>query len=179
VIKQDTLRPSDLAVVLSLSILRDGAKVTLSQLGKILGLSSSTTFEAVQRLQRAGLLRPGTREPNRHALRNFLEHGVRHAFPPALGREVRGVPTAHAGPELSQQFDSVRPLVWPDPNRSVRGTALTPLFPQATNLPERAPAIYNALTLVDALRVGRARERSAAMAALGRMLETGSQRLNG
>lgn len=177
--KQDTLRPADLAVAVSIAVSPMASQHTFAQLGETLGVSTSSAFEAVQRLQRAGLLRPGTREPNRHALRNFLAHGVRCAFPPLLGREVRGVPTAHAGPELSTQFDSAMPFVWPDPQGSARGTALTPLFPQATALPERAPAIYNALTLVDALRVGQARERNAALAALDRLMAAGDAGFDG
>jgi DNA-binding Lrp family transcriptional regulator len=177
--KQDTLKPVDLVVALALAIAPEGTGSTFSQLGQIVGVSSSTAFEAVQRLQRAGLLRPGTRDPNRHALRNFLEYGVRHAFPPSLGPEARGVATAYSGPELSAQFDIAKPIVWPDRGRSVHGTALTPLFPQATSLPERAPDLYNALTLVDALRVGRARERTAAMEALDRLLKANPEAPNG
>ena len=60
--------------------------------------------------------------------------------------------------------------MWPEARGSVRGTSLTPLYPKATALPEREPEVYNALTLVDALRVGQARERTAALAALDAML---------
>jgi hypothetical protein len=55
----------------------------------------------------------------------------------------------------------------------VRGTSLAPLYPAATTLPERAPEVYRLLTLVDAVRVGRARERGAALAAIDRRLSTG------
>jgi hypothetical protein len=164
--KQDTLKPLDLAVVFTLA-LRDGASTaTFSQLGTVLGLSSSTVFESVKRLQTAGLVQPGSHEPNRSALLSFVEHGVRHVFPPTLGQEVRGVPTAHAGPALRHMFDAERALVWPDVDGPMRGTAMTPLYPNATGLPKRAPEVYEALTLVDALRVGQARERKAAVNAL-------------
>jgi hypothetical protein len=103
-------------------------------------------------------------------LRNFLVHGVKIAFPPVLGRELRGVPTAHSGPLLREQFDSSKAIVWPDVHASSRGTSLAPLYPKATELPERAPAVYSALTLVDALRVGQARERSAAVTAIDQLL---------
>jgi len=168
--KQDTLKPVDLAVVITLAIKGDAPSATYSELGHALGVSSSTTFEAVKRLQSSGLLRPGTREPNIRELRNFLAHGARHAFPPVLGREARGVPTAHAGPPLKALFDSAKPVVWPEAHGSVRGTGLTPLYPKATELPDREPAVYCALTLVDAVRVGQARERNAALAALDKVL---------
>lgn len=172
--KQDTLRPVDLAVALALVTMRGASPTTYSKLGHALGVSSSTTFSAVQRLQSTGLVRPGTRQPNRRELRNFLVHGVKHAFPPVLGRELRGVPTAHSGPVLKKLFDTTQPVVWPHAQGRMRGTSLTPLYPNATELPDRAPDIYNLLTLVDALRVGQARERQAALAALDRVLGNGN-----
>jgi hypothetical protein len=174
-IKQDTLKPIDLVVAMALAIKRDVPPATYGQLGLTLGVSSSTTFEAVRRLQGTGLLRPGSRIPNIQELRNFLVHGVKHAFPARLGREMRGVPTAHAGPALKKLFDTTNPVVWPDAEGTVRGTSLTPLYPNATELPRRAPEIYDLLTLVDALRVGQARERKAALAAIDQAFEAGSE----
>ena len=175
-LKQESLKPVDVAVVLSLAIKGGHASATYSELGNTLGVSSSTTHESVDRLQKSGLLRPGTREPNLHELRNFLVHGVRHAFPPSLGREAKGVPTAHSGPPLSELFESAKPVVWPDVRGGARGTSLAPLYPNATQLPERAPELYVALTLVDALRVGQARERNAALSALDQVLGLGDAR---
>jgi len=168
--KQDSIRPVDLVVALALAVPKGARSATYAELARRLGVSSSTAFEAVRRLQSSGLVRPGTREPNLHELRSFLEHGARHAFPPVLGREARGVPTAHGGPALKGLFDTERPLVWPEARGSVRGMSLTPLYPRATALAEREPDVYNTLTLVDALRVGQARERAAALAALDALL---------
>lgn len=165
-VKQDTMRPVDLAVVLALAVESDLTHATFSQIGETLGVSASTAFAAVKRLQVTGLLRPGSHEPNRRELLNFLEHGAKHAFPAVMGREVRGVPTAHSGPALSGMIEDVAPVVWPDPEGTARGTGIAPLYPNATQLPERSPKLYAALTLVDAMRVGQARERNAARSAL-------------
>jgi DNA-binding transcriptional ArsR family regulator len=168
--KQETLKPHDLAVVLALAVRKDAPMATFSQLGAILGLSPSTVCEALQRLKGAGLVRPGTREPNRRALREFVEHGARYAFPPSFGGEVRGVPTAHSGPSLRHEFDGGDEVVWPDGKGQMHGRALAPLYPNAVSLPSRAPEVYEALTLVDAIRGGRARERNAAVMALHELL---------
>ena len=168
--KQDALRPVDLVIALALAVHKDAPRATFSQLGATLGLSQSTVHEAVQTLLLAGLVRPGTREPNRSALQEFVEHGARYAFPPTFGGEVRGVPTAHSGPALRDQFDAGVALVWPDVEGPVRGRALAPLYPQATSLPRLAPDVYNVLTLLDAVRAGRVRERKAALAALHALL---------
>lgn len=164
------LRPVDLVVALSLARNRDGKARTFSQHGADLGLSASTVHQALQRLRAAGLVRPGTREPNLRALRDFLAHGVKYAYPAVLGREMRGVPTAHSGPALRDMFDDAHPLVWPDADGPSRGTAMAPLYPNAVSLPKTDPALYDVLTLVDALRVGQARERNAALAMLSKVL---------
>lgn len=163
--EQDTIRPHDVAVALSLLQDEDG-RPTYAELGALLSLSPSTVHQSVQRMQGSGLLRPGTRMPNRRALSEFLTHGVRYAFPPILGRQAVGVPTAHSGPVLGGQFDAEDALVWPDVRGSVQGTSLTPLYPGATSLPDRAPEVYRLMTLVDAIRAGRARERGNAIAEL-------------
>lgn len=170
--KQDTLRPLDVAVVLGLAASAGSTIPTYLALGERLVLSASTVHQTVQRLQAAGLLHPESRTPNRLALLEFLTHGVRYCFPPSLGAEVLGVPTAHSGPGLSALFDASDAIVWPDSRGTVRGRSLTPLYPGATALPERAPEVYRMLSLVDGIRVGRARERSAAVAELGRALSS-------
>ena len=168
--RQDALKPHDIAVVIALAVNGDDPSMaTFSEIGHTLGLSASTAHESVSRLQRAGLLRPGSRSPNLYELRNFLVHGVRAAFPPSLGQNARGVPTAYSGPPLTQLLDSTTVMVWPQPSGISKGISLTPLYPRAVELPHRAPRVYDALTLVDALRVGQARERKAAISALDKV----------
>lgn len=174
IVKQAALKPFDVAVALLLALGgREQSPSAYSVLGDALGLSASTAHQSVARLQAAGLLLADSRQANVEALRNFLVHGVRYAFPPSVGSEVKGVPTAHAGPVLRMMFDADKPFVWPDIHGTARGTSLAPLYPKAIELPKRAPQVYAALTLVDAIRAGQARERNAAVAALDDMLAHG------
>ncbi len=53
-------------------------------------------------------------------------------------------------------------MVWPSHEGTVRGASLAPLCPSATSFPESNPEFYALLGLVDALRVGRVRERAIA-----------------
>lgn len=155
--KQVTLRPLDVPVALRLAE-KPGA--TFQELQEDLGISASTAHDSVGRLRAAGLLYPHERKVNRSALLEFLEHGVRYAFPGIIteGR-LRGVPTAHAAPVLASEIVFVGALVWPDPDGDAVGEALQPLYEQAVELPQRCRSVYDSLALVDALRVGRARER--------------------
>ena len=136
-------------------------------LSQELGVSVSKAFGAVGRLTKAGLMLPQGRRVDRLALLEFLEHGMRYVFPAEPGQIKRGVPTAHSGPILSREIDDGGEVyVWPAPNGSARGREILPLVPKASELPTRSPNAYEALSLVDALRVGRARERKLASRAL-------------
>jgi hypothetical protein len=53
----------------------------------------------------------------------------------------------------------------------MRGESLVPLYDGAPQLASTAPELYELLTLVDAIRVGRARERKMATEALDARLK--------
>jgi hypothetical protein len=54
------------------------------------------------------------------------------------------------------------PPVWPDPEGSVQGVAVEPLYGSVPRAARQDPELYALLALVDALRIGRARERGIA-----------------
>jgi hypothetical protein len=141
---------------------------TYERIAELLAISTSTAHAAVSRLRRAGILMPDTaKQLNRLALLEFLEHGIRYAFPATPGPERLGVPTAHSAPPLAALLDdSGEAYVWPSRAGTVRGRAIEPLVPNADTIAERSPALYETLALVDALRGGRARERELASRAL-------------
>ncbi|MGQ0640428.1 MAG: MarR family transcriptional regulator [Gemmatimonadaceae bacterium] len=132
-------------------------------------MSASTAHGSVERLQVAGLLRPDSREVNRHYLLEFLEHGVKYAFPAALRSRAKGIGTAHSGPALSKEIIADDAIVWPDAHGNVVGQAIPPLW-ETADLPNKCPFVYDLLTLVDAVRIGRARERSKAVELLRQRL---------
>jgi hypothetical protein len=163
----DPLKPVDLVVALRLA---EAPEAKYEQLRADLGISTSWAHAAVGRLQAAGLLRPDSRTVNGLALREFLEHGLRYAFPAHLGPEARGIPTAHSGPPLAARVVAEDSVVWPSASGSAVGHEIAPLYDRAPELPQRCPSLYENLTLVDALRVGRARERKLAAEELERRL---------
>jgi hypothetical protein len=157
------LKPQDVVVVLKLSV-TDDPKVSYSSLAASLGMSPSEVHAAVQRATHAGLLRPGSRQPNRTALMEFLVHGLKYAFPADRSSVTRGMPTAHAAPPLVTKIvqGDEPPPVWPDAQGTVRGEALYPLYDSVPIAARNDHKLYECLALVDALRSGRARERKLA-----------------
>jgi hypothetical protein len=150
-------------VVLAIRLLKPAG--TLAELADELRVVPSQVHASVKRLEIAGLVRPGTRSTNRHALQEFIEHGIRYAFPAQAGRPARGIPTAHSAPLLAEHIDSADAFVWPAANvpGCVSGLSITPLYTNAPALAKSSPEMYRAVSLVDAFRVGGARERAIAL----------------
>jgi hypothetical protein len=155
------LKPQDLFVTLKLVSAGAGAP-SYSNLAHDLSMSPSQVHSAVGRAMAAGLLGPD-RLPRRAALLDFILHGVPVAFYPERGGVTRGMPTAYAAPPLAEQIggDDLPP-VWPDPDGTVRGESLEPLHHSAPRAARADPQFYELLALVDAIRIGRARERKLA-----------------
>ena len=168
--RQWVLKPQDLVVALKLYLL--GAEPwSYASLASSMHLSGFETHAAVQRLLAARLAVEvdGRIRPVVASLRAFLVRGAPYAYPPVRGVVTIGVPTAHAAPPLlggSPIADDLPP-VWPDPEGSIRGQALLPLYPGAVRAALEDSALYAMLALFDALRGGQARERELA----GRLLE--------
>ena len=158
--RPQVLKPQDIAVALKLALAPDAS---YAKLGADLGISQSTAHESVERLQDAGLLRPESRRVNRHSLLEFVEHGLRYVFPARPERKTRGVPTAYSSPAMANEIIADDAIVWPDPRGTVTGLSIPPLIDRARELPARCPDLYELLTLVDAIRIGRVRERSKAV----------------
>jgi hypothetical protein len=165
--KQQTLRPSDIVIACQLTITND---MPFARLASETGISVGECHNAVRRLGAASLLNPVARRPASEILVRFLVNGVPYAFPAQVGAAVIGVPTALSAPVFSAHVTAEDPYVWPDLDGTMQGLALTPLFARAAELPSRNPELYDLLAIVDALRVGQVREKKLAEELLQRRL---------
>lgn len=165
------LKPQDVVVLLKLAAHPDLAW-TYPRLAVELAMSPSEVHASIKRAAHAGLFHDVSRAPNKRALLEFLVHGLRYVFPPERGAVTRGLPTAHSAPPLRDHFadESAMPVVWSDPEGTVRGEELEPLYPSVPRAARADEALYELLALVDAVRAGRARERELAVAALRKRL---------
>jgi len=152
-------KSQDVLVALKLAV--KGSRETYATLGQSLGMSASEVHAAVRRLIEARLLDPETEGIRHEPLRNFLVHGVPYAFPVRPGEVTRGMPTAWAAPVMSRKLAHSEqiPPIWPDPEGKVQGSAIEPLYPSVPGAARLDPELYDMLALVDALRIGRTRER--------------------
>jgi hypothetical protein len=162
---QITLKPQDLMVLLKLLAVGERDN-TYSSLSNALGMSASEVHASIGRAKSAHLLNVENDQliVVRAALKEFLIHGAKYAFPTILGPPARGIPTAYAAPPLialvTQPSDL--PPVWPDAEGNRRGVTFYPLYPTAPLAARKDRVLYEFLALFDALRSGAARERQLA-----------------
>lgn len=153
------LKPQDIAVALQLALTPG---LTYAALAAATGISQGEVHNAVRRLRSARLVRADATQVTSPALLEFLSAGVPYAFPAEAGAETRGVPTSHAAGVLGQGFSTADPLVWPSIDGRVRGASVIPLYDGAAATATQNTALYQLLALVDAVRLGRTRERTRA-----------------
>lgn len=154
------LLPQDIVVALKIAL--SGERFTYAELVRALDMSASQVHSAVDRCNDAGLLFKDFMRANPDAMLELLRHGVKYVYPPELLPPQRGIPTAHSAPPLSDYVQSEEHIVWPDPEGKVRGVGLAPIHKSAPIAARRDEKLYQALALVDAIRIGRARERKLA-----------------
>jgi hypothetical protein len=164
------MKPQDVVVALKIAIV-GGSKRTFFSLAKDLALSASEVHASTKRCEQAGVVTTGHGDGlqvNKPALKEFLVHGARYAFPAVLGPMTRGMPTASAGPTLSKLLvaSPEGPLVWPFAQGEARGPSLSPLYPKVPEAAGRDPDLYDLLALLDAIRAGGARDREIASSEL-------------
>ncbi len=168
------MKAQDILIALKIQSLLDQAQnMTVRGLAADTGMSPSQVSLSCWRLECVGLLAPGDRRPVGTALFEFLVHGLKYVFPLKQGDVSRGMPTGYAAAPLRGEFlsskDDLVP-VWPDPEGTVRGIIVQPLYKSAPMAAKRDKRLYEYLVLVDAIRSGRARERNRAIEILSQRL---------
>ncbi|MBA4300021.1 MAG: hypothetical protein C0433_07965 [Cyclobacterium sp.] len=154
------MSPQDVVILVKLCLQK--GPISQMSLAKDLALSQSEISKSMARSRYAGLLFGEEQQVMRQGLLDFLIYGIRYAFPQQPGPIVRGVPTAHSAAPLESQISSDEPYVWPSAFGKVRGHGIAPLYPKAVDAALQDPQLHEVLSLIDALRVGRARERNLA-----------------
>jgi DNA-binding Lrp family transcriptional regulator len=158
------LTPSDIASLLYLHLYPAD---TYGAMAERLGISKSTAHGSVRRLLKNRLIHESSTAMARVAegsALDFLCFGVPYVFAPDTVPAARGVPTGlrSFAQNDADTMSGALSLVWPSRLGDGRGIGIAPLVPAAVELPARDPKLYRLLALVDALRIGDAREREVA-----------------
>ncbi len=156
------LQPRD--IVIALQLAHAGDAWTVRSLGDPIGVAPGSIHRGLERLASVGVYEPRGRSLNAAVLDELIRHGLRFVLGGGLGAETRGVPTAWGVAPLRERVSVSAPApVWPSPRGTERGPALTPIVDNAVALLDSAPKVATDLALVDAIRIGAARDRRLAM----------------
>lgn len=160
------LKPQDVVVALKLAA-GPNTHWTQLELARSLHLSASEVNHGLKRLAACHLYNARERRVVRASLQEFLLSGLRYVFPTELGLFGQGMPTSiGASTALSTKLvlGDEDYVVWPADRRlgRVRGRVIAPLYRNVPHAAAEDPVLHEYLALVDALRVGRARERALA-----------------
>lgn len=163
------MRPHDIVVLLKIAA--KGQQLWLMKdLSSELNISSGEISESLNRSWLAGLISNDKKELMKSALLEFLQYGFKYVYPQHPGALVRGVPTAFSASPLSEMIVSNEAVVWPYADGTVRGQAIIPLHPSVPKACLSDPKLHELLALADALRIGRAREKTLAIEELRKRL---------
>jgi hypothetical protein len=164
-------------VLVVLKIFAQGDKPwTQAELADQLGISRAEMSNALVRATTIGLL-DEARVPQRQAILEFLQFGLKYVFPPKRGGIGRGVLTAPCAAPLSGKLvvDSDDYFVWPSPEGSAKGQEIEPLYHSVPKAVKNDPELYELLVLVDAVRLGRPKELRLATEELKRRFRSESK----
>ncbi|MCP4343665.1 MAG: hypothetical protein GY799_33515 [Desulfobulbaceae bacterium] len=133
-------------------------------LSATLGVSKTEVHNSIKRSTSVGLvyLDRKTKHPraNKKILLNLIVHGIKYIFPAVVSTMMRGIPTSFSSPALEKHVETAGDLiyVWPDPRGKKMGQSVKPLFPTVPFAVRQDRILYEYLALIDAIRLGNARE---------------------
>jgi len=156
------MRPHDIVILLKIATLKDNPW-RAKDLAQSLNISASEVSESLHRSQLVQLLTADKKQLMRNNLLDFIEFGLRYVFPAEPGAIQRGMATAISGPPLNRHISAESAFVWPWANGQVRGQAIAPLHPGVPEACSHDDALYEMLTLIDAVRLNKSREKQAAI----------------
>ncbi|GAB4518946.1 MAG: hypothetical protein Tsb004_29770 [Allomuricauda sp.] len=156
------MKPQDVVVLAKLIALND-LDYTQMALAEMLYMSQSEISSSISRSTYAGLLMNKGKEVNRKLFFDFIKYGLAVVFPQHPGAIVRGTLTAHSAPPLDMEIVSEEKYVWPYAKGQSRGQSIIPLYPTVPKAAVLDNNLYELLALMDAVRVGRAREKNIAL----------------
>lgn len=164
------LEPLDLIVVLKMAAeAGTQERCSVRKLAEALDVPKSNVQRSLERLVAQSLVVVGPNGKRLHRLnaRDLFSHAVRWIAPARPGKVVLGLPTAHAAsPLVSQLPGDSDPVVIPLEEGPLRGRSVAPIHPSAPAAAKKDPKLHELLAIVDGIRIGGAREREVAAAAL-------------
>ena len=147
-------------------------RYSVRALGDALGISKSEINNSLQRSYASGIAindrNDGHAIANAKAVFEFIVYGLKYVFPVKPGALARGIATSFAAPVLQGKLMSAgeTDFVWPYAKGKDKGQSIEPLFKSVPEAALKDSFLYECMALVDAIRIGNAREAKVAIGEL-------------
>lgn len=148
------MRPQDIVILLKIVLFRNNNWL-MKDLSKQLNISGSEVSESLNRSLIGGLLQDDKRTVRREELLEFLVYGLKYVFPVVEGKLARGMATAYSAPILTDDFVTDNEYIWPVKGFSTKGISIKPLYRTVPDACKEDQELYELLSLVDAIRIGK------------------------
>lgn len=166
----DPLQPIDILVLLKMSVFEEDSG---HKLASELAIPQPAVQDSIARLEAVQLVMryEGKRHVNCILARGFLAHATRWIAPAVPGAVLRGFPTSHAARLMRTKFFAgSEPYVIavfsdeesPPAELLAEGPSVEPIHPAVPRAISRDERLRDLITIVDAFRVGTARDRKVA-----------------
>lgn len=169
------MKPQDIIILIKLNIWKQGRWKIVSLANSVL-LSQAETHAGVKRLIKSSLFDPVLEKVKKTEMEEFIIHGLSYCFPADFGPISRGIATAHSAFPLNKMIISSGSdsYVWPHAEGKIRGISIKPLYKTAPDAALLDSKLYEYLALIDALRIGKVREKEIAKSELIKLIKKGN-----
>jgi hypothetical protein len=163
------MRPQDIVILLKIVVLGN-KEWQFQDLARSLFISGAEVSESLNRSSYAGLIDTNRKKVAKIAFTVFLKYGLPYVFPQTPGPLSKGMATAHGHPLLKKQIVSSSIYVWPDFVGKDYGQAIEPLYPNQVKAAKVDEKLYEALAMIDVIRVGNMTEKKIAIDYLSNLI---------
>lgn len=169
------LKAQDTLLALKYWSLRQGGQQSgVRAIADAIGISAGEVSKGTKRLIASRLVveRDKNLFAEAGALLEWLCYGVRYAYPQEPAGYGRGMATSWNCPLLeSEMVPPVPPLVWLTPGGEVEGALIKPIHESVPFAASHDARLYQALSMLEAIRVGKPRELAIARDLLTRLVK--------
>ena len=153
------MKSQDILIALKI-VEKDSEDWRIIDIAYKLNISQSEVHEGINRLHDSEIMHR-RKHIVKSNLAEFIIHGVKYCFPAIPGMKSRGIPTSHSSEFLrnivrDKDQDTV---VWPYEEGESSGVSIPPLYSSVPYFVLEDPFMYEYLCYIDAIRIGRKRER--------------------
>ncbi|MBF0446138.1 MAG: hypothetical protein HQL68_11170 [Magnetococcales bacterium] len=158
------MKPQDISVLCML-IHFGQEKWNFDKLSEAVCLSRGESHKSIKRLIEAQLYNDIAKKPIFQNAEELFVHGVKYLIPKKVMSVERGIRTAHSHLVFEDDFSGTNEkYIWPYFKGKDRGIAIEPISKNVVEAAlkiglDRQNIFYTLLALIDAIRLGKARER--------------------